>query len=687
MAPLSLRLPPTLQTMNKILPYVISSGCIVASSVFIYNSSSTAQPPTNKGILTEHPQAVTIPSILTTQPASSDSLHAKLGHLWEKSPDPSVNQLTRVIIKKEKLEEIQQLPLDHEFSLALSPHLPTLEGVISHSSIQDDGTTLTQITIAGDPVGTLTLQENSEYNFFEGHLTYQDHPVAYRLTERNNAIEIAQISIEGIICSQSDNVAISVDHGLPVFGSVVKARGGNSGNKGNKSPRLSVGNASLVEGDSGSGNMIFQLSLSKESTSDVSASFATSNNSAEAGSDYTAHSGNLTFSPGQTSKEVTVQITGDLEVESDETFSLNLTNVSGADVGDATGVGTILDDDTPPPVSPGSVPIHNSRPSSTAVAYLDMDGQSVRNTSWNTGKNRKGINVIGVNNDYSQSSMTAIWTRVAEDFSPFDINVTTEESVYLEAPSNRRIRCIITPDWQWFGQAGGVAYLDSFKWTGDTPCWVFSSLLADSPKYIADASSHEIGHTLALLHDGRTTPSESYYEGHGSGPTSWAPIMGVGYYKNLVHWSKGEYANSNNKEDDLAIIVGNNGFPYRADDHNNNSSSATALTTGIASGVIEQRSDIDVFSFNLSAAGGITVRATGTTPDNNLDISLLLTDSSGSPIATINPEDGIDAKITVTLNAGTYFAHVSGAGKSPVNGSGYSDYGSLGEYQISVTLP
>ncbi len=47
-------------------------------------------------------------------------------------------------------------------------------------------------------------------------------------------------------------------------------------------------------------------------------------------------------------------------------------------------------------------------------------------------------------------------------------------------------------------------------------------------KYTAEAISHEVGHTLGLSHDGRITPSEGYYAGHGSGDTGWAPIMGVG---------------------------------------------------------------------------------------------------------------------------------------------------------------
>ncbi|HBL61393.1 MAG TPA: calcium-binding protein, partial [Cyanobacteria bacterium UBA8803] len=74
--------------------------------------------------------------------------------------------------------------------------------------------------------------------------------------------------------------------------------------------------------------------------------FATANGTATAGSDYTAVSGTLTFAAGETSKTITVPIVGDTTNESNETFTLNLTNPTNATIADAQGGGTITNDDT-----------------------------------------------------------------------------------------------------------------------------------------------------------------------------------------------------------------------------------------------------------------------------------------------------------------------------------------------------
>jgi hypothetical protein len=112
-------------------------------------------------------------------------------------------------------------------------------------------------------------------------------------------------------------------------------------------PTVSVANVSQAEGSAGSQPANFTVSLAKASALRVSVAYATADGTATAGSDYTATSGTLVFAPGQTSKTVAVPILGDTAYESDETFTLTLSNPVNATLGTATATGTIANDDVP----------------------------------------------------------------------------------------------------------------------------------------------------------------------------------------------------------------------------------------------------------------------------------------------------------------------------------------------------
>jgi endoglucanase len=115
-------------------------------------------------------------------------------------------------------------------------------------------------------------------------------------------------------------------------------------------PAMAVSDISLTEGGSGSKGAVFTVSLSKASTEPVSVSFASTDGTAKAGSDYVATSGTLTFAPGETTKSVDVSVLGDMFSEANETFQFNLSNASGASVSKAQAVGTILNDDQATPL-------------------------------------------------------------------------------------------------------------------------------------------------------------------------------------------------------------------------------------------------------------------------------------------------------------------------------------------------
>jgi hypothetical protein len=121
-------------------------------------------------------------------------------------------------------------------------------------------------------------------------------------------------------------------------------------------PSLSVSDVSQSEGNSGASGFVFSVTLSAASAQPVSVGFATADGSAVAGSDYVATSGSLSFAPGQTSLTVSVPVTGDTQVEPDETFSLVLSGPSGATIARGRGFGTILNDDQPPLPAPPPAP-------------------------------------------------------------------------------------------------------------------------------------------------------------------------------------------------------------------------------------------------------------------------------------------------------------------------------------------
>lgn len=113
-------------------------------------------------------------------------------------------------------------------------------------------------------------------------------------------------------------------------------------------PAVSVADVSIIEGNSTSGatKMIkFTVSIPKAAGKTVKVSYATSNGTALAGSDFRTTTGIASIRAGNTSKVVSVPIIKDKAVEGDETFNLNLSNPENATIADGTGVGTIRNDD------------------------------------------------------------------------------------------------------------------------------------------------------------------------------------------------------------------------------------------------------------------------------------------------------------------------------------------------------
>jgi hypothetical protein len=332
--------------------------------------------------------------------------------------------------------------------------------------------------------------------------------------------------------------------------------------------------------------------------------------------------------------------------------------------------------------------------------YLDFDGHTTINTGWNT---YKGISQIvtpkfdfdgnvSVFGNSELERIQYIWQRVAEDFLPFNVNVTTQdpgvEALQKTSSTDTQwgIRVSIGgSNADWLGMnAGGVAFINSFNDSVDTPAFVFAKEVGNGhEKYTAEAISHEVGHSLGLNHDGTSTVD--YFEGYGSGATSWGSIMGAAYNPQVTQWSKGDYTDANNKEDDLSIITTRNGFSYRNDDRGDTNATASILNVSGNSvsdgGIIERNTDRDVFSF-ITGTGSVALNILPAQRGANLDILAELYNAQGNLIATSNPADLLTANFNLSLNAGQYFVSVMGTGKAGL----YTNYGSLGQYSIGGSI-
>ena len=337
------------------------------------------------------------------------------------------------------------------------------------------------------------------------------------------------------------------------------------------------------------------------------------------------------------------------------------------------------------------VPILNSYPSAAPTIFLDFDGQTVSGTSWNI----SGPLYCGASG-LTNAQITEVFNRVAEDYRPFNVNITTDSTKYFSAPSNKRMRVIITVTSSWYGSAGGVAFVNSFTWGDNTPCFVFSALLSYNTKNVAEASSHEAGHTLGLRHqstyDASCVKTSEYNYGIGSGETSWAPIMGAGYSKNLTTWYNGPNTIScTTIQNDLDVITqAANGITYRSDDFTASFSSAPvqAFTNNAFTnnGLIERNTDQDLFKFSIPALklfqlSAVPFNVGANNAGSNLDIKVTLYNSSQNPINTYTSSSTLSLLIDTSLGTGTYYFKVEGVGSTYA-----PSYGILGSYTVQGEL-
>jgi hypothetical protein len=369
----------------------------------------------------------------------------------------------------------------------------------------------------------------------------------------------------------------------------------------------------------------------------------------------------------------------------------------------------------------------HSKPGSQRTIYLDFNGHNVSNTFWNVDIDGDGPGTAVPNgthppmdlagngptfNDTELTQIQNIYERVAEDYAPFDVDVTTEEppasAIDRTGSGDQRYgtRALISPsnavDNICGGSCGGVAFITTFdyhkgkdpQFPDDThaqyqPAWVFPQKLGNDPKNIAEAATHEVGHNLGLDHDS-FGGQNNYYAGHGA----WAPIMGSGYDRPVSQFAQSTYPGASlgaiqENPDDIAVVV-SHGLAIRSDEPGTSTGNASAVPAGTA--YISRRTDVDYYALG-TCSGAVTVAGQNAPVSPNLDLKVELLDGGGTvldsddPPAAFSNRDlatGLDATASATVADGSYFVRVDGS--APGNPlTAYDDYGSLGAYTLQVT--
>jgi len=332
----------------------------------------------------------------------------------------------------------------------------------------------------------------------------------------------------------------------------------------------------------------------------------------------------------------------------------------------------------------------NSRPSSGKVLYLDVDGHTTRDDFWNSMILQSEIVsapfVDPTTADASQrDAVYEIWRRVSEDYLPFDVNVTTRdpgvEGLRRSSTADESYgqRMVISPT-NWAGAGTlGIALLDVFDESTDHAGFVFTGGI--NPRVIAEAVSHEAGHTLGLQHDGLESGAE-YYDGHGD----WASIMGrsIAPEALVTQWSRGEYSGADNREDDLVGIATYTGF--RGDDHSSVAALATLVgANSTTAGLIGAGGDVDMFAVDAGpGAVTVTVRPS-VAAGSNLHAKVTVrgpggTSASAQPTAVegwssvVTFDAPVAARYTIEVEPSSWLTP----------STGFSTYGSMGAYLLDV---
>jgi hypothetical protein len=347
------------------------------------------------------------------------------------------------------------------------------------------------------------------------------------------------------------------------------------------------------------------------------------------------------------------------------------------------------------------LPMLDSLPGAATTLYLDFDGNFM--SSWTDGSSTfTNINTPVFDTDGNTAAFSAteqaqikdVWARVAEDYAPFNINVSTD--YYGSFDGQKALHVVIGGDnSDWLHQnASGISFIGSFAnnqpnvvFAFDMFHWAAAGVEDGSGRALVGAAaqattiSHEAGHAFGLRHHALYNVDGDKLTNYDPGGGGWTAIMGDNLESDRTTWADGPTDQGpNTYQNDVAVISSTaNGFGLRADDHADTTAGADLMTSPISvmgawtgKGIINGFRDYDVMSFTTTG-GDVTidVKAAANGP-NLIPVASLLT-ASGF-VANANAGSMTESIIHATVPAGTYYVQIHGFG----------DFGDMGQYTVSA---
>jgi len=231
-----------------------------------------------------------------------------------------------------------------DVSIAVSPLSAAEDGATNLVyAFSRTGSTTAPLTVNFSVGGTATL--NTDYSQ-SGAATFTSSSGTAAFGAGSSTTTVTIDPTADVTVESNETVILTVTSGTGYNVGSPSAATGTITND-DATPGLSINDVSVAEGNSGTANAVFTVTLSAPSSLIVTVNFATADGTATQPGDYQSTAGTLTFNPGDLSKTINVPVNGDITNETNETFLVNLSAAVNANISDSQGLGTILNDDTP----------------------------------------------------------------------------------------------------------------------------------------------------------------------------------------------------------------------------------------------------------------------------------------------------------------------------------------------------